>query len=391
MNILITGSSGFVGRNLITTLKNTTGLDITNIYEYNRESTLEQLEEYCKNANFIFHLAGVNRPKNDTEFTEGNYGFTSILLDKLIKYNNRCPIMIASSIQASLQGQYKDSEYGKSKLMSEELMFDYQAKTGAQVLVYRLPNIFGKWCRPNYNSVIATFCYNIAHDLDIKVNDPSTILELVYIDDLVNVLIEAIKGNISYCSYDGTITITDDKGKYCNVTPKHFVSLKEIVYYLNSFKEYDNSLLMTEALNDSFKKKLYSTYLSYLPKDKVVVPLKMNKDNRGSFTEIIKTISNGQFSVNVSKPGITKGQHWHHSKWELFVVVSGRALIQMRNIITNELYEYEVNGDDLKAVYMLPGYTHNIINLSDTNDLITIMWANEIYDSSKPDTFFMEV
>lgn len=398
MKILVTGAKGFVGRNLVESLKNirdgkdkTRNVHIEKIFEYDIDSTLEELEKYCSSCDFVFHLAGVNRPQNDEEFMKGNFGFTSLLLDRLKKFHNTCPIMISSSIQATLEGRYADSEYGKSKLAGEQLMFAYGKETGAKVLIYRFPNLFGKWCRPNYNSVIATFCYNIANDLPIKVNDRNTELEMLYIDDLIQEMLNAIESKEHRCIYEGVHALAAENGEYCYSPTTHFVTLGEIVDLLNKFARQPQSLIMPEIPKNSFEKKLYSTYLSYLPKEKVSFPLKMNIDDRGSFTELLKTEKCGQFSVNISKPGITKGQHWHHSKWEFFIVVSGHGLIQERKIGTDEVIEFEVSGDHIEAIHMLPGYTHNIINLSDTQDLITVMWANEQFDTNHPDTYFEEV
>ena len=398
MNILITGAAGFVGKNLIAALqavkdgKDRThpGLQIGELYLYDLGTAPEVLEEACEKADFVFHLAGVNRPKNPEEFMQGNFGFTSTLLDTLKKYRNTCPVMIASSIQATCIGRY-DSEYGRSKKAGEELVFAYGAETGAQVLVYRFPNLFGKWCRPNYNSAVATFCNNIANDLPITVNDPAVQLELLYIDDLVAEMLDALEGKHHHCEFDGIVTVLCADGKYCAVPTTHKVTLGEIVELLESFRKQPQTLVMPEIPHNSFAKKLYSTYLSYLPREKVAFPLKMNVDARGSFTELLKTEKCGQFSVNISKPGITKGQHWHHTKWEFFIVVAGRALIQMRKIGTDEVLNFEVSGEKIEAVHMLPGYTHNIINLSDTEDLVTVMWANEQFDQNKPDTFFEPV
>ncbi|MGV1023551.1 capsular polysaccharide biosynthesis protein CapF [Clostridium perfringens] len=400
MNILVTGAKGFVGKNLVASLKcirdgkdrihKINGLSDPSklvIYCYDIDSTKEQLDEYCKNADFVFNLAGVNRPKDDNEFKKGNFGFASSLLDTLKKYNNKCPVMLASSIQATLIGRYGQSEYGKSKLAGEELFFKYSKDTGAKVLVYRFPNLFGKWCRPNYNSAVATFCNNIANDIPIQVNDRATELELLYIDDLVEEMLLALNGEEHHCEFDGLETIIDDNGKYCCVPVTHKATLGEIVDLLYSFKKQRETLIMPEIPYNSFEKKLYSTYLTYLPKEKISFPLKMNIDNRGSFTELLKTDNCGQFSVNISRPGITKGEHWHHSKWEFFIVVSGHGLIQERKIDSDEIIEFEVSGDKIEAIHMLPGYTHNIINLSDTQDLITVMWANEQFDPSHPDTF----
>ena len=407
MTILITGSAGFVGKNLCVALKNIRdgkdkthpGLSpsrsddypgntpVTEILEYDIDTAPELLDEYCQKADFVFHLAGVNRPKNPAEFMEGNYGFTTKLLDTLKKHHNTCPMMISSSIQATCIGRY-DSDYGRSKKAGEELMFDYATETGAKVLVYRFPNLFGKWCKPNYNSVIATFCHNIANDLPITVNDPSVELELLYIDDLVEEMLYALEGKAHRCNYDGLNVARTYGGKYYYVPTTHHVTLGEIVELLESFRSQPQTLIMPEIASDSFAKKLYSTYLSYLPKEKVAFPLKMNCDDRGSFTELLKTANNGQFSVNISKPGITKGQHWHNTKWEFFIVVSGHGLIQMRRIGSDEVLNFEVSGDKIEAVHMLPGYTHNIINLSDTENLVTVMWANEQFDPKHPDTFF---
>ena len=398
MKILVTGAKGFVGRNLVESLKNirdgkdkTRNIHIEKIFEYDIDSTLEELEKYCSSCDFVFHLAGVNRPQHAEEFMKGNFGFTSILLDRLKKFHNICPIMISSSIQATLEGRYADSEYGKSKLAGEQLMFAYGKETGAKVLIYRFPNLFGKWCRPNYNSVIATFCYNIANDLPIKVNDRNTELEMLYIDDLIQEMLDALESKEHRCIYEGVHALAAENGEYCYSPTTHLVTLGEIVDLLNKFAMQPQTLIIPEIPNNSFEKKLYSTYLSYLPKEKVSFPLKMNIDNRGSFTELLKTEKCGQFSVNISRPGVTKGQHWHHSKWEFFIVVSGHGLIKERKIGTDEVIEFEVSGDHIEAIHMLPGYTHNIINLSDTQDLITVMWANEQFDANHPDTYFEEV
>lgn len=396
MNILITGANGFVGKNLMVSLKAIKdgkdkihpNLKIDEIFCYDIDSTTEELNTYCQNANFVFNLAGVNRPQNEEEFMQGNFGFASTLLDTLKKYNNTCPVMLSSSIQATLIGRYAESDYGKSKLAGEELFFDYSKETGAKVLIYRFPNLFGKWCRPNYNSAVATFCNNIANNLPITVNDPKIELELLYIDDLVAEMISALQNSEHHCEFNGVEMALKQDGKYCAVPTTHHVTLGEIVELLNAFKKQSTKLLMPEIPNNSFAKKLYSTYLSYLPKEKVSFPLKMNVDNRGSFTELLKTTNCGQFSVNISKPNITKGQHWHHTKWEFFVVVAGRGLIQQRKIGTDEVLNFEVSGDKMEAVHMLPGYTHNIINLSETENLVTVMWANEQFDPNKPDTFF---
>lgn len=399
MNILVTGSSGFVGRNLVENLKNIRdgkdrtrpGIKIDAIYEYDVQNTRGELDMFCASADFVFNLAGVNRPKDQTEFMEGNFGFASELLDALQSHGNTAPVMLASSIQATLSGRFGDSEYGRSKKAGEELFFRYAEETGAKVLVYRFPNLFGKWCRPNYNSAVATFCYNMANGLPIHVNDPSTELELLYIDDLVNELLDALEGHEHRCGFDGVTTIFEEQGAYCAAPVSHHVTLGEIVELLEKFTSQPSTLLMPEIPAGSFAKKLYSTYLSYLPVEKTIFPLKMNVDDRGSFTELLKTPGCGQFSVNISKPGITKGQHWHNSKWEFFMVVSGHGLIQERKIGTDEIREFEVSGEQIQAVHMLPGYTHNIINLSQTDDLVTVMWANEAFDPEHPDTFYEAV
>ncbi len=399
MRVLVTGAKGFVGRNLVAQLKNIRDgkaknygdVTVSEIFEYDIDSTPEDLEHFCCDADFVFHLAGVNRPKSPEEFMLGNFGFTSQLLDKLVEYGNSCPIMLASSIQATLQGRFGDSEYGRSKKAGEELFFEYQEGYGAPIFIYRFPNLFGKWCRPNYNSAVATFCYNIANDLPIQVNDPSTELELLYIDDLVDEMIEAMKGNAHRCEFSGVKTILMETGRYCAVPTTHKVTLGEIVDLLNEFKRQPETLLIPSIPEGSFAKKLYSTYLSYLPKEKVAFPLKMNVDDRGSFTELVKSLDKGQVSVNISKPGITKGQHWHNTKWEFFIVVAGRGLIQQRRIDSDEVLNYEVSGDKIEAVHMLPGYTHNIINLSETENLVTVMYCNECFDPNKPDTFFEPV
>lgn len=387
MKILVTGAKGFVGRNLVAQLQNIAAgkakwykvdPDLT-VYAYDLDSTSDELDRWCARADFVFNLAGVNRPKDQGEFMKGNFGFASTLLDTLKKHRNTCPVMLSSSIQASLQGRFAGSEYGKSKKAGEDLFFEYGRETGAKVLVYRFPNLFGKWCRPNYNSAVATFCNNIANDLPIQVNDRSTELELLYIDDLVDELIGALTGD------------EHRDGDYCTVPITHRVTLGEIVDLLQSFHEQPASLTMPPIPEGSFAKKLYSTYLSYLPKEKVCFDLKMNVDPRGSFTELLRTESAGQFSVNISKPGITKGQHWHNSKWEFFIVVSGHARIQERKVDTDEVIEFEVSGDRIQAVHMLPGYTHDIINLSDTEDLVTVMWANERFNPDRPDTYFEPV
>ncbi len=395
MNILVTGAKGFVGKNLCVSLNNIKNnkdrtrpdLTIDEVFEYDLDSSDADLDFYCKKADFVFNLAGVNRPKNDEEFMSGNFGFASKLLDTLKKHDNKCPVMLSSSIQATLIGRYGDSDYGKSKLAGENLFFDYSASTGAKVFIYRFPNLFGKWCRPNYNSAVATFCNNIANDLPIVVNDRTTQLELLYIDDLVCEMLDLLENKEHRCEFDGVKTVLKNDGRYCAVPTTHFVTLGEIVDLLELFREQTKTLIMPEIPDGSFAKKLYSTYLSYLPKEKVAFPLKMNIDNRGSFTELLKTKNNGQFSVNISEPGITKGQHWHHSKWEFFIVVSGHALIQERKIGTDEILNFEVSGEKIEAVHMLPGYTHNIINLSETERLVTLMWANETFNQNHPDTF----
>lgn len=399
MNILVTGAKGFVGKNLVAQLKNIRDgkakfygdVSVSEIYEFDIDSTLEELDTYCKNADFVFNLAGVNRPVDDEDFMKGNFGFASTLLDVLKKYKNTCPVMLSSSIQATLQGRFGDSKYGISKKAGEELFFQYSKETGARVLVYRFPNLFGKWCRPNYNSAIATFCNNIANDLPIQVNDRSTQLELLYIDDLVDEMIAALKGEEHYCEFNGLDTVLDEKGRYCTVPMVHKITLGEIVDLLYMFKSQPSTLLIPSIPENSFAKKLYSTYLSYLPKNKIAFSLKMNVDDRGSFTELIKTLDKGQVSVNISKPGITKGQHWHNTKWEFFIVVSGKGLIQQRKIGTDEVLNFEVSGDKIEAVHMLPGYTHNIINLSNTENLVTVMYCNECFDPNKPDTYFEPV
>ena len=399
MDILITGAAGFVGKNLTAALecirdgKDRThpGLEIGRIFCYDIDSSADLLEEGCRKADFVFNLAGVNRPKTQEEFMQGNFGFASTLLEKLKKYHNTCPVMLSSSIQATLVGRYANGEYGKSKKAGEELFFSYGEETGAKVLVYRFPNLFGKWCRPNYNSAVATFCHNYAHDLPITVNDASVELELLYIDDLVDEMIAALEGKEHHCEFEGVDTILCENGRYCAAPVSHKATLGEIVSLLDSFKAQPATLTMPEIPHNSFAKKLYSTYLSYLPKEKAAFPLKMNVDARGSFTELLRTEKCGQFSVNISKPGITKGQHWHHTKWEFFIVVSGRGLIQQRKVGSEEVLNFEVSGEKIEAIHMLPGYTHNIINLSDTDDLVTVMWANECFDPGKPDTFFEKV
>lgn len=396
MKVLVTGAKGFVGRNLCAQLNNIlTGkakcygdLTIEAVYEYDIDSTLEQLDAYCADCDFVFNLAGVNRPQNQEEFMQGNFGFASTLLDTLKKHHNNCPVMISSSIQATLAGRFGTSEYGKSKKAGEELMFQYGEETGSKVLVYRFPNLFGKWCRPNYNSAVATFCNNIANDLPITVNDPAVELELLYIDDLVEEMIAALKGEEHRCEFDGVETVLTENGRYCAAPATHKVTLGEIVDLLEQFKNQPATQVIPEIPANSFAKKLWSTYLSYLPKEKVSFPLKMNVDPRGSFTELLRSKNCGQVSINISKPGITKGQHWHNTKWEFFIVVAGHGLIQERKVGTDEVIEFEVSGDKIEAVHMLPGYTHNIINLSDTEDLVTVMWANESFDPNRPDTYF---
>jgi len=387
MKILVTGAKGFVGKNLCATLKTKEHT----VYEYDVDTSEELLQEYCRDCEFVFYLAGVNRPKDVKEFLIGNYSSVDKVLNVLKEKSNKCPIMLASSIQASLIGRYSDSDYGKSKLAGEELLRAFGAQNGNKTLIYRFPNLFGKWCKPNYNSVIATFCHNIANDLPIQVNDPDMKLELLYIDDLVNEMLSVLEGKVHYCDYDGTEVIPGETGRFCYVPCTHKVTLGEIVELLYSFRDQPKTLLMPEIPEGSFAKKLYSTYLSYLPKEKAAFPLKMNVDDRGSFTELLKTANCGQFSVNISKPGITKGQHWHNTKWEFFIVVSGHGLIQERKIGSDEVLNFEVSGEKIEAIHMLPGYTHNIMNLSETEDLVTVMWANECFDPQKPDTFFEPV
>ena len=399
MKILVTGAKGFVGKNLCAQLKNIRDgkakcygeVAVEEIFEYDIDSTAEELEAYCREADFVFNLAGVNRPQSVEEFMEGNFGFASTLLETLEKYGNKAPVMLSSSIQATLAGRFGDSEYGRSKRAGEELFFNYSVRTGARVLVYRFPNLFGKWCRPNYNSAVATFCNNIANDLPITVNDRSTVLELLYIDDLVDEMIAALQGKEHHCEFEGVNTILSEEGRYCAVPTTHKATLGEIVDLLEAFKAQPQTLVVPEIPNGSFAKKLYSTYLSYLPKEKASFELKMNCDVRGSFTELLRSEKCGQVSVNISKPGITKGEHWHNSKWEFFIVVSGKGLIQQRRVGSDEVLNFEVSGEKIEAVHMLPGYTHNIINLSDTEDLVTVMWANESFDPAKPDTYFEKV
>ena len=396
MKILVTGAKGFVGKNLCAALKNLKdgkdktrpALSIEEIFAYDVDSNPSDLEVYCAQADFVFNLAGVNRPQSQEEFMQGNFDFASTLLDTLKKYNNKCPVMLSSSIQATLIGRYADGEYGKSKKAGEDLFFDYMANAGGQVYVYRFPNLFGKWCKPNYNSAVATFCNNIANDLPITVNDRAIELELLYIDDLVTEMLDLLEGKGHRCDYDGLTPIASENGKYYYAPITHKVTLGEIVDLLHLFRVQSETLVVPEIPNGSFAKKLYSTYLSYLPKEKVAFDLKMNEDARGSFTELLKTEKCGQVSINISKPGITKGQHWHHTKWEFFIVVAGKGLIQQRKIGTDEVLNFEVCGEKIQAVHMLPGYTHNIINLSETENLVTVMWANEQFDPSHPDTFF---
>ena len=399
MNILITGAAGFVGKNLAAALhclqngtdRTRPNLSVDRLYLYDKDSPAELLEEGCQNADFVFNLAGVNRPQDSREFMEGNFGFASTLLDTLKKYHNTCPVMLSSSIQATLIGRYADGDYGKSKKAGEDLFFRYAQETGARVLVYRFPNLFGKWCRPNYNSVVATFCNNYAHDLPIQVNDPTVRLEMLYIDDLVAEMLDALEGKAHACEFEGLTPVFRADGRFCAAPVTHSVTLGEIVALLDAFRAQPQTLKMPEIPAGSFAKKLYSTYLSYLPAEKAIFTPKTNVDVRGSFTELLKTENCGQFSVNISKPGITKGQHWHNTKWEFFIVVSGHGLIQQRKIGTEEILNFEVSGAEIQAVHMLPGYTHNIINLSETENLVTLMWANECFDPEKPDTFFEPV
>ena len=399
MKILVTGAKGFVGKNLCATLYNIKegkdrtrpDLKIDEIFEYDIDSSSEELDEWCQKADFVFNLAGVNRPKETSEFMAGNFGFASTLLDTLKKYRNTCPVMLSSSQQASLTGRFGNSEYGRSKKAGEDLFLRYQEETGAKVLVYRFPNLFGKWCRPNYNSAVATFCNNIANDLPIQVNDPSVELELLYIDDLVTEMLDALEGKEHRCEFEGLDVIPKVDGRYCFAPITHKITLGEIVGLINKFAEQPKTLMIPEIPEGSFAKKLYSTYLSYLPASKVAFPLKMNVDERCSFTELIHTLNAGQVSINISKPGITKGQHWHNTKWEFFIVVAGHGLIQERKIGSDEVIEFEVSGDNIQCIHMLPGYTHNIINLSDTENLVTVMYCNEIFNPSKPDTYFEKV
>lgn len=399
MKILVTGAKGFVGKNLCANLRNIKEgfdrthpeLSIEEIFEYDLDSTAEQLDKWCAEADFVFNLAGVNRPKDPEEFMKGNFGFASTLLDTLKKHGNTCPIMLSSSQQASLTGRFGNSEYGRSKKAGEDLFLQYGQETGAKVLVYRFPNLFGKWCRPNYNSAVATFCNAFANDLPYTVNDPSVELELLYIDDLVDEMIASLEGKEHHCEFDGLGVIARPDGRYCYCPVTHKATLGQIVDLLAQFAAQPQTLIVPEIPAESFAKKLYSTYLSYLPASKVAVPLKTNVDPRGSFTEVLKTLNCGQFSVNVSNPGITKGQHWHNTKWEFFIVVSGKALIQERKIGSDEVLEFRVDGEHPQAVHMLPGYTHNIINLSDTEALVTLMWANELFDPAHPDTYHENV
>ena len=426
MKILVTGAKGFVGRNLCANLRNIQEgkdrrfpeLSIEAVFEYDLDSTPEELDQWCREADFVFNLAGVNRPQNQEEFMQGNFGFASTLLDMLKKHGNKCPVMLSSSQQASLTGRFGNSEYGRSKKAGEDLFLQYGKETGARMLIYRFPNLFGKWCRPNYNSAVATFCNAFANDLPYTVNDPSVELELLYIDDLVDEMIACLKGEEHRCEFDGLTVIptpkenantnlsnntdnkdssdsfnscSEKKGRYCYCPVTHHVTLGEIVKLLQCFSEQPKTLMIPEIPSNSFAKKLYSTYLSYLPKEKVAFPLKMNVDDRGSFTELVHTLNCGQVSINISKPGITKGQHWHNTKWEFFIVVSGHGLIQERRLGSDEVIEFEVSGDNIQCIHMLPGYTHNIINLSETENLVTVMYCNEIFDPGKPDTYFEKV
>ena len=407
MKILVTGAKGFVGKNLCAQLNNIKdgkdkthpGLSIEAVYEYDIDNTIDELDGFCRDCDFVFNLAGVNRPQNQEEFMQGNFGFASTLLDTLRKYGNRCPVMLSSSQQASLTGRFGNSEYGRSKKAGEELFFEYSKETGASVMVYRFPNLFGKWCRPNYNSAVATFCNAVANDLPYTVNDPSVELELLYIDDLVDEMLACLEGREHHCEFDGLDVVgvsqkslnSQKLGRYCCCPITHKVTLGAIVQLLQQFAEQPKTLTIPEIPEGSFAKKLYSTYLSYLPKEKVAFPLKMNVDARGSFTELVHTLNCGQVSINISKPGITKGQHWHNTKWEFFIVVAGHGLIQERKIDSDEVLEFEVSGDNIQCVHMLPGYTHNIINLSETENLVTVMYCNEIFNPEKPDTYFLPV
>lgn len=399
MKILVTGAKGFVGKNLCCALDNIKEgkdktrpeLKIDEVFEYDLDTSPSMLDSFCNEADFVFNLAGVNRPKEQSEFMEGNFGFASTLLDTLKKHKKTCPVMLSSSQQASLTGRFGNSEYGRSKKAGEDLFLKYQEDTGSKVLIYRFPNLFGKWCRPNYNSAVATFCSNIANDLPIQVNDPSVELELLYIDDLIAEMLDALEGKEHRCEFDGLKVLPSGDGKYCYAPITHKVTLGAIVDLIHKFAEQPKTLMIPEIPENSFAKKLYSTYLSYLPKEKVAFPLKMNIDDRGSFTELVHTLNSGQVSINISKPGITKGQHWHNTKWEFFIVVSGHGLIQERKVGSDEVIEFEVSGDKIEAVHMLPGYTHNIINLSDTENLVTVMYCNEIFNPNHPDTFFEKV
>lgn len=398
MKILVTGAKGFIGKNLCAQLNNIKEgkarnypVEINEVFEYDIDTPSETLDRYCAEADFVFNLAGVNRPENPDDFKKGNFGFASTLLDTLKKHGNKCPVMLSSSIQAALTGRYAGHPYGESKKAGEDLFLSYARQTGAKVLVYRFPNVFGKWCRPNYNSAVATFCHNIAHNLPIHVNDPEVELELLYVDDLVEELILALQSREHHCEFEDTKAIAHKNGTYCHVLTTFHVKLGKIAELIHQFNNLSSSITIPEMPADSFEKRLFSTFLSYLPKEKAIFDLKMNSDNRGSFTELVKTLGCGQISVNISKPGITKGQHWHHTKWEQFIVVSGRALIQMRKIDSDEVIEFDVSGEKIQSVLMLPGYTHNIINLSDTDDLVTVMFCNEPFDPNHPDTFFNPV
>ena len=425
MKILVTGAKGFVGKNLCAQLNNIKegkarcygDVTVDAVYEYDIDSKPEELDAWCKDCDFVFNLAGVNRPQNQEEFMQGNFGFASTLLDTLKKHGNKCPVMLSSSQQASLTGRFGNSEYGRSKKAGEDLFLEYErdflkANTNhtndtnkdssdscnscskgkePRVLIYRFPNLFGKWCRPNYNSAVATFCNAFANDLPYTVNDPSVELELLYIDDLVDEMIACLKGEEHHCEFEGLEVLPKADGRYCYVPTTHKITLGEIVELLKSFAEQPRTLMIPEIPSNSFAKKLYSTYLSYLPKEKVAFPLKMNVDDRGSFTELVHTLNCGQVSINISKPGITKGQHWHNTKWEFFIVVSGHGLIQERKLGTDEIIEFEVSGDNIQCIHMLPGYTHNIINLSETENLVTVMYCNEIFDPNRPDTYFEPV
>lgn len=399
MRVLVTGAKGFVGKNLCAQLNNIKdgkarcygNIKVDAVYEYDIDSKPEELDTYCKDCDFVFNLAGVNRPQNQEEFMQGNFGFASTLLDTLKKHGNKCPVMLSSSQQASLTGRFGNSEYGRSKKAGEDLFLDYSQETAAKVFVYRFPNLFGKWCRPNYNSAVATFCNAFANDLPYTVNDPTVELELLYVDDLVDEMIACLKGEEHHCEFEGLEVLPKTDGKYCYVPTTHKITLGGIVDLLKSFAAQPQTLMIPEIPANSFAKKLYSTYLSYLPKGKVAFPLKMNVDDRGSFTELVHTLNCGQVSINISKPGITKGQHWHNTKWEFFIVVSGHGLIQERKIGSDEIIEFEVTGDDIQCIHMLPGYTHNIINLSNTENLVTVMYCNEIFDPNKPDTYFEKV